>query len=67
MTVMMTDKDLALEFALRATRAIQQRDVAIAALRRLVGCPDVNLDELSPETLKAVDQANEAIREATRV
>jgi hypothetical protein len=67
MTAMMTDKEMALDLALRATRAIQQRNVAIAALKRLVGCPDVNLDELSPETIKAVDQANEAIREASRV
>jgi len=37
----------------------------LAALRRLVNCPDVNEDELSPETIKALDDANDAIRKAT--
>lgn len=34
------------------------------ALVRLLGCPDVNEDELSPETIAALDQARDAIRVA---
>jgi hypothetical protein len=36
----------------------------LAALVRLVACPDVNLDMLSPETIVAADQARDAIRKA---
>jgi hypothetical protein len=36
----------------------------LAALIRLVACPDVNLDMLSPETIVAADQARDAIRKA---
>jgi hypothetical protein len=36
----------------------------LSALKRMIGCPDVNLDELSPETLKALDDANNAIAKA---
>jgi hypothetical protein len=36
----------------------------LAALVRLVACPDVNLDTLSPETIVAADQARDAIRKA---
>jgi hypothetical protein len=42
----------------------RQRDDLLAALIRLVACPDVNLDMLSPETIVAADQARDAIRKA---
>jgi hypothetical protein len=42
----------------------RQSDDLLAALIRLVACPDVNLDTLSPETIVAADQARDAIRKA---
>lgn len=36
----------------------------LEACKRLVSCPDLNLDKLSPETLKAIDDANDAICKA---
>ena len=36
----------------------------LTALRRLRNSPDVNLDELSPETIKALDDADSAIAKA---
>lgn len=37
------------------------------ALVRLLDCPDVNEDTLSPETIAALDQARDAIRVAVEV
>ena len=36
-------------------------DLLAAALRKLRACPDVNLDELEPETRKAIDEADAAL------
>lgn len=36
----------------------------VKALLRLRNCPDVGLDELSPETIKALDDADDALRAA---
>lgn len=36
----------------------------LAALERLLGCPDLNLDELEPETCEAIEQARAAIVKA---
>ena len=37
------------------------------ALVRLLACPDVNEDELSPETIVALDKAREALNAARRL
>ena len=37
----------------------------LAALERLASCPDCNADMLSPMTIKAMDDARDAIRKAT--
>jgi hypothetical protein len=42
------------EYALLFARAPQ----LLTALRRLVNCPDLNLDDYEPETRVAVDEAN---------
>jgi hypothetical protein len=45
-------------------RLIASAPELLAALQRLVDCPDVNLDDLELETLEAIDQANAAIQKA---
>lgn len=34
---------------------------AVAALERLLACPDLNLDELEPETVAAIEQGRAAV------
>lgn len=34
----------------------------VKALRRLWGCPDLNLESLEPETVKALNQATRALK-----
>ena len=38
----------------------------LSALKRLVACPNVNLDMLSPETIKAAEVAREVIIQAQK-
>lgn len=45
-------------------RLIAAAPEMLTALRRLVACPDVNADMLSPETIVAADLARDAIRHA---
>jgi hypothetical protein len=37
----------------------------ILALRRLLACPDLNLEKLEPETLDAIQEAQEVLAAAT--
>jgi hypothetical protein len=37
----------------------------LAALTRLLNCPDLNFDAMEPESLEAMEQAREAIARAT--
>jgi len=43
------------------TRLLEETDRLAAALRRLLSCPDLSLDELDPETHAACDQASDAL------
>lgn len=44
---------------------LNHHDPLIRAIERLLACPDVNEDMLSPETIAACDQARAAIAKAT--
>jgi hypothetical protein len=46
-------------------RLIASAPLLLAALVQLSNCPDVSLGELSPETIKALDDARDAIAKAT--
>lgn len=48
--------------ALQIIRAVNAHDALVEALERLRACPDVNEDMLSPETIKACDDADDALR-----
>ena len=45
-----------------ATLAQIQAQLACDALQRLVDCPDLNLDELEPETVAALEQARAVLK-----
>lgn len=46
--------------AKQITSALNWQPVLIDALKRLLDCPDLNTDELEPETTKAIRQALDA-------
>ena len=52
------------EHADEIVRRLNHHDALVAALQRLLKCPDVNEDYLSPETIAACDQARTALNKA---
>lgn len=43
-------------------RRINHHDALVDALKRILACPDINEDILSPETIAAADQARDVLR-----
>lgn len=44
-------------------RRLNHHDALVSALQRLLACPDVNEDTLSPETIAACDQARAVLHQ----